>query len=1087
MASILVVEQEQRSLEKITNALVSEGWRIRTVPGRAQALQAAAAETPDLVLLSSDTPSADELARAFQRSAGGPGVVVILPEHAEVGSGAIPADDRLARPFSDQDLRNVVRRALSMKKLSGSGTIPSQVRLTSLDIFGDVLAEVEGQGGPASRGTSRPASSVGAPPPRSAAQRDADSINKRLEQTLHGVLGGDAKPRPAPASKDFERGSVEELLSKTLSKLELPNRPRPATAPATPKLQTPTAAPATPPAPPIAPPVSSIPAVAVVSTPTAPVATAPPAAPTVRTPELTRPIERPTFPLSDARPVEAQPANLSPQPAASQPAAIPPTAPALEPLSMLAPELPQPTPLPRAASQTVRIAAPPKPAPPAPSTPRVEEATGTGIKKIGRSTGEFDLSQLDELAYPRRSRPDSARPPAPTTPLSRPPEAAVTQRIAIPRDEDGGEHFGQYTLLEKIAVGGMAEVWKARMRGVEGFQKTVAIKKILPHMTDNAEFVGMFIDEAKLAAQLNHPNIIHIYDLGKISRDYYIAMEFVEGKDLRSLLNAARRQGTSLPMGLALLIASRLADALDYAHNKRDFDGRGMGLVHRDVSPQNVLLSLDGDVKLCDFGIAKAVSKAAQTQIGALKGKLQYMSPEQAWGKAVDQRSDLFSLGAILFEMLTGERLFTGDTEISVLESVRQARVRSVRQVDPSVPLEIDEIVDRALASKPEDRFQTAAEMKQRIDAVVHGLKVQPTAADLAGFVRQVLSGTARDESTGAGIRGTRPAASAPIAAQPTATGTASGVTEAPAAPFAPIAPIGEVEVEEGRKGKALIYALAAILVIAIALGYFFYTRKQGQTAPTPSPAPAAASGPTTAPSGPTGASGATGASTAASPKVDMEGFVGQEVAKQTEAMKQKFEDQKKALEKQIAQADAAKATAAAKNQPAAPAAEPPAKAAPANAEQAQQTPPPQTAAETPRPAASPPAEPAVSTQTTEIRPTEPPAETPRRKEPAAPTTKAGDLIVPGPGVLAPELVTVPKPEYPPLARKLGIQGVVVVSLLVDENGHVSEARVSEPAGQKVGLDEAALVAARGARYKPAIKDGVRVKMWTRLKVPFKL
>src|SRR6185436_21113745 len=188
-------------------------------------------------------------------------------------------------------------------------------------------------------------------------------------------------------------------------------------------------------------------------------------------------------------------------------------------------------------------------------------------------------------------------------------------------------------------------------------------------------------------------------------RDYYIAMEFVDGKDLRSLMNAGRRKGIRLPLGLALFIAARLASALDYAHRKRDFEDREMGLVHRDVSPQNVLLTYEGDVKLCDFGIAKAVSKASQTQMGALKGKLQYMSPEQAWGRTVDARSDIFSLGAVLFEMLTGERLFSGDTEMSVLEAVRHGRIRTPRDIDPSIPREVDELVAHALARDPDDRF----------------------------------------------------------------------------------------------------------------------------------------------------------------------------------------------------------------------------------------------------------------------------------------------------------------------------------------------------------------------------------------------
>ena len=318
----------------------------------------------------------------------------------------------------------------------------------------------------------------------------------------------------------------------------------------------------------------------------------------------------------------------------------------------------------------------------------------------------------------------------------------ATQRIQmVPREapEPAGETFGQYTLLERIAVGGMAEVWKARMRGVEGFQKTVAIKKILPYMTGNTDFISMFIDEAKLAAQLSHPNIVHIYDLGKIGSDFYIAMEYVEGKDLRSLLNAARQHDLPLPLGLALLIAVRLANALGYAHRKRDFEGREMALVHRDVSPQNVLISYDGDVKLCDFGIAKAVSKVGQTQMGALKGKLQYMSPEQARGTQVDARSDIFSLGAVLFEMLTGQRLFDGDSEMSVLEAVRQVKVRPPSQVVPTIPREIDDIVMHALAGRPEDRFQTAGELEQRLEAVLYALKPSPSYSDLAAYVRRVL------------------------------------------------------------------------------------------------------------------------------------------------------------------------------------------------------------------------------------------------------------------------------------------------------------------------------------------------------------
>ena len=198
---------------------------------------------------------------------------------------------------------------------------------------------------------------------------------------------------------------------------------------------------------------------------------------------------------------------------------------------------------------------------------------------------------------------------------------------------EDGVRFGDYRLLDRVAVGGMAEVWRARRRGVEGFQKTVAIKKILSHLTGSLDFVTMFIDEAKLAAQLNHNNIIQIYDLGKVDDDFFIAMEFVDGKDLRSILTEAIDQQRPIPMGLALMIVAALARALDYAHRKKDFENRDLGLVHRDVSPQNVLISYEGEIKLCDFGIVKAVAKASTTQMGALKGKLQYMSSRTSLGK----------------------------------------------------------------------------------------------------------------------------------------------------------------------------------------------------------------------------------------------------------------------------------------------------------------------------------------------------------------------------------------------------------------------------------------------------------------------
>ena len=301
------------------------------------------------------------------------------------------------------------------------------------------------------------------------------------------------------------------------------------------------------------------------------------------------------------------------------------------------------------------IMPPPKTSPPAPPARPREIA-----REVSGETARMKVTPIPPPV-----------PPAPP-PMERPVE---TRPVKVGRPASSPGVFGRYQLLEKIGAGGMAEVFKARMKGEQGFEKIVAIKRIVPHMATNAEFVTMFVDEAKLAAQLNHNNITHIYDLGKVDAWIYIAMEYVEGKDLRTLLKLGKERGFPLPAELALFIAAKIANALDYAHRRPAADGSELNLVHRDVSPQNILISDEGDIKLCDFGIAKAASKVSTTMSGALKGKLQYMSPEQAWGKRLDRRSDIFSLGSVLYEMLTGAPLFEGDTDMSVLESVRGGEV----------------------------------------------------------------------------------------------------------------------------------------------------------------------------------------------------------------------------------------------------------------------------------------------------------------------------------------------------------------------------------------------------------------------------
>jgi len=271
--------------------------------------------------------------------------------------------------------------------------------------------------------------------------------------------------------------------------------------------------------------------------------------------------------------------------------------------------------------------------------------------------------------------------------------------------------FGKYLLLDRIAVGGMAEVFVAKAFGVEGFERLLAIKKILPTMGEDQEFISMFVDEARIAVQLSHANIVQVLELGKHEENLYIAMEYISGRDVRQLLERFRKRGRPMPAPQACLIVAKVCEALDYAHRKRDARGVPLGIVHRDVSPQNVLVSFEGEVKLIDFGIAKAESRLQRTQAGILKGKFSYMSPEQVRGLAVDSRSDIFAAGVLLWELLCGEKLFTGDSDFAVLEKVRNGVVPLPRSVNPELSEALERVMRRALATEVADRYQNASEL----------------------------------------------------------------------------------------------------------------------------------------------------------------------------------------------------------------------------------------------------------------------------------------------------------------------------------------------------------------------------------------
>jgi serine/threonine protein kinase len=307
--------------------------------------------------------------------------------------------------------------------------------------------------------------------------------------------------------------------------------------------------------------------------------------------------------------------------------------------------------------------------------------------------------------------------------------------------------YGRYLLLDRIAVGGMAEVFAAKTFGVEGFERVIAIKRILPTMVEDDEFIAMFIDEARIAARLSHATIAQIYELGRHEDSYYIAMEYVSGRDVRLIIDKYKKRNQHVPLPLAAFITARLAEGLDYAHNKKDENGQPLRIIHRDVSPQNVIVSYDGEVKIIDFGIAKAAGRNQKTQAGILKGKFAYMSPEQVRGSDIDHRSDIFSAGVMLYEMVTGSKLFTGESDFSTLEKVRAGEVRAPSELNPTIPPALEQIVLKALAKDREDRYQSGAELHDELIRFAYREGEIFSTKALAGFMTTAFDEELRKEN----------------------------------------------------------------------------------------------------------------------------------------------------------------------------------------------------------------------------------------------------------------------------------------------------------------------------------------------------
>ncbi|MCE9669039.1 protein kinase [Myxococcus stipitatus] len=299
--------------------------------------------------------------------------------------------------------------------------------------------------------------------------------------------------------------------------------------------------------------------------------------------------------------------------------------------------------------------------------------------------------------------------------------------------------FGKYELLRKIASGGMGQVFLAREHGT-GFERLVVLKLILPHLAEDDEFLSMFLDEAGLVARLTHPNLITILDLTQIEGRHCLAMEYVQGDDVRRLDKFARAQNKPLSVGLILRVIADAAAGLHYAHQARDPQGRPMHLVHRDVSPQNILVGFDGGVKVIDFGVAKAATSSANTATGVLKGKYPYMSPEQAGGLPMDARSDQFALGVVMWELLTGKRLFKGDSDLMTLRLVKDCQVPKPSQLNPKLPPGLDEVVLKALAPTPEERYPDCGAFRLALEDYALNLRLPSSSAHLSAHLRDLYA-----------------------------------------------------------------------------------------------------------------------------------------------------------------------------------------------------------------------------------------------------------------------------------------------------------------------------------------------------------
>ncbi|MEY3214338.1 MAG: hypothetical protein RIT28_4819, partial [Pseudomonadota bacterium] len=373
-----------------------------------------------------------------------------------------------------------------------------------------------------------------------------------------------------------------------------------------------------------------------------------------------------------------------------------------------------------------------------------------------------------------------------------------------------GQPFGRYTLHERLGAGGMAEVWRATLTH-QGVEKRLVIKRILRGLSADPAFLAMFVDEARIASLLHHPNIVQLYDLGEVDGEWYLAMEHVPGLNLQRVLHSLTSRRRGMPTEVVAYVGHEVARGLDAAHRLVDHDGRALQVVHRDICPANLLLSTQGDVKIVDFGVARSAANTFTTQGAGLKGHVAYMSPEQALGATLDGRSDLFALGVVLWEALAGQRLFKADSGLLTLERVRDAEVPPLPE--GRVPPALEAVVRRALARDPEDRFSDARAMQLALAALIGDL--EPQRDRLAALVAEALAAERAEES--ARLVALPPTAintdeDAPTTVSATPAPPRDAPSPAAPPPAPPPAPTATPSTDARRRPRAL-WLLPAVLV----------------------------------------------------------------------------------------------------------------------------------------------------------------------------------------------------------------------------------------------------------------------------------